>query len=72
MGFAIGSFEVNMENGDVRYRYGLHAGDEGFSTSAADAMLGIAANALDKHVDAFMSVAFGDIEPAAAVIALES
>ena len=64
---AIGSFDLDFADGELRFRTGVDVEDGTLSTTMVDNMIGFGLHTLDRYHDALMHVAFGGEEPASAV-----
>jgi hypothetical protein len=63
----LGNFELDFQDGEMRYRTGMDVEEGLLSEKMADNMLGVAFYYMDRFHDALMAVAFGGAEPAVAV-----
>lgn len=64
----IGSFDLDLSDGDVRYRIGMDVEDGLMSQKMADNMLGFSIHMLEKYHEPLMRIAFGDADPETAIV----
>ncbi|MEP7347744.1 MAG: YbjN domain-containing protein, partial [Gemmatimonadaceae bacterium] len=65
--FSFGNFDLDFEDGELRFRIGIDVEDGLLSEQMVNNMLGCALQAMDRFHPALMRIAFGDVEPAAAI-----
>jgi hypothetical protein len=70
-GLGAGNFEMSFEDGTIRYRNGIYAGDEQLSVELARHAFYIANSTMDDYFAAFMAVIYGDAPPQLAVVRAE-
>jgi hypothetical protein len=70
-GLHTGAFEVDLDDGELRFRDGLIARRAELPLGFMRDMLSFSVFICDRYHDALMGVAFGDVEPAAAIAAVE-
>jgi hypothetical protein len=64
----IGSFEMDMSDGELRYRIGMDVEAGLFSEKMADNMLGFSLHMMEKYHEPLMRIAFGDADPETAIV----
>lgn len=67
MRMRIGSFDLDFDDGELRFRIGMDVEGAGFSRRTADNMLSCAVQTMGFHQATLMRVAFGGAEPKDAV-----
>lgn len=67
---AIGSFDMDFADGEVRFRIGLDVEDGMFSRKMADNMLGFSLHMMERYHEPLMRIAFGDADPETALVAV--
>ena len=70
-GLGVGNFELNFDDGTVRYKSGIYAGDEQLSVTMVGHSFFITNSTLDDYLPAIMGVMYGDIMPQLAVARVE-
>lgn len=71
-GLWIGNFEMDMENGEVRYKVSLDLENGTLSHEMIDNMIGAGISTADRYFPAFMSVCYGNAIPSVAVREVET
>lgn len=64
----IGSFDMDLTDGEVRFRVGTDVEDGLLSEKMVDNMLGFSLHSMDRFHEALMRVAFGDADPETAIV----
>jgi hypothetical protein len=67
----LGNFELDFDDGELRFRSSLDVEDGALSETMVDKMMSYTLYTMDRFHTALMSVAFGSVEPAVAVAAVE-
>lgn len=70
-GLALGNFEIGFDEGEVRFRMGVDVEGGQLAPQMLHNMLAIGLYTAERYHDAVMRVAYGDIDPAAAIAAVE-
>ena len=70
-GLPVGGFELDFEDGEVRFRVGIDVEGGSFAPVMMQNMLGLSVAMCDRYHDALMRVMFADMEPAAAIALAE-
>jgi hypothetical protein len=71
MQLPIGNFELDFDDGELRFRIGMDVEGGLFGSKMAETMLSLTMWNLDRYHDALMRVAFGEIEPVIALADVE-
>ncbi len=66
-GLILGCFELDMEDGEVRYRYGVDVEDSELSPAMAKNMIYSAISTMDRYYQGLMAVAYGNVDPKVAI-----
>jgi len=66
-GLILGCFELDMEDGELRYRCGVDVEDSELSLAMAKNMIYTAISTMDRYYQGLMAVAYGDIDPKVAI-----
>ena len=64
---AYGCFEMDFKDGEIRFRVGLDTENSILTITQVDNLVGMSVHACARYHEAFMRIAFGDSEPAAAI-----
>jgi hypothetical protein len=59
----VGNFDLDFDDGELRFRNSVDVEGGLFTARMADNLLGCTLYNLDRYADAFMRIAFGEIEP---------
>jgi len=70
-GLIIGCFELDMEDGELRYRCGVDVEDGELTATMAKNMTYTAISTMDRYYQGLMAVVYGDIDPKAAIAKCE-
>jgi hypothetical protein len=65
---SIGSFDMDLSDGDVRFRIGMDVEEGLLSQKMANNMLGFAMHMMERYHEPLMRIAFGDADPETAVV----
>lgn len=65
-----GNFELDFDDGEVRFRVGEDVRDTQLGEAVVDRMMGYTLVTLDRYHQAMMSVVFGTVEPVVAMAAV--
>lgn len=65
---AIGGFDMDFSDGEVRFRVGIDVEGGLLSAQMVDNMVGFSLHTMDKYHDALMRIAFGDADPETAIV----
>jgi len=71
-GLRIGKFEMDLEDGEIRFQVSQILDGDAVGEAAIDRMIGTAVNMLDTYLPAFMSVVYGNEEPGDAIRRVEA
>jgi len=71
-GMYIGAFEMDMDDGEIRFRMGTDLDLVDFNNELIENMLSSAVRTMDKYYPGLMEVSFSDITPAEAIDKIES
>ena len=63
----LGNFELDFSNGQLRFRIGIDVEDGRLSEKMVSNLLGVTLNAMERYHVALMRIAFGEVEPEAAL-----
>ena|SRR5579859_2519236 len=70
-GLGAGNFEMNFEDGTIRYKSGIYMGDEPLTVALVRDLFYIANTTMDDYLPAIMAVMYGDTLPQLAVARAE-
>ena len=70
-GLAIGNFEMDYEDGEIRFKTSLAVGASEFDEELIRRLVFVNVYTMDQYLPGIMSVIYGDIEPALAVARVE-
>jgi hypothetical protein len=66
----IGNFELDFEDGEIRFRASVDVEEGILSEKMVGNMLAFTMNAMERFHDALMRIAFGDVDPELALVEL--
>ncbi len=67
-----GNFEMNMDTGEVRFRVGLEAPNDGVSLSLVRSLIYSAIHSMDRYFPGVLAVVHGGLSPEAALARVET
>lgn len=70
-GLVIGNFEMDFEDGEVRYKTSIDVGGGPLTSDLIRPLVYINMLTMDRYLPGIMKVAFGDTEPAQAIAEIE-
>lgn len=70
-GMRIGNFEMDLDDGEVRYKTAIDLEHVQASNRLIDTMMGIALTTMDRYFAGVLRVVFGNVDPAEAIRAIE-
>jgi hypothetical protein len=70
-GLGVGNFEMSFEDGTIRYKNGIYAGDEQVSVAMVRHLFYMAVSTMDDHFPAIMAAIYGDTPPQLVVARVE-
>ncbi|MBN1955028.1 MAG: YbjN domain-containing protein [Anaerolineae bacterium] len=70
-GLIIGNFELDMSDGEVRYKTSVDVEGDRLSTALVKQMVYINVMMMDRYLPGIMKVAFGEIDPLDAIVEIE-
>ncbi len=70
-GLFIGNFELDLSDGEVRFKTSIAVTEEGMSTAMFQQLVYTNVMTMDKYLPGIMRIAFSDVAPAEAIAAIE-
>lgn len=64
----IGGFDMDLSDGEVRFRIGMDVENGLLSEKMVDNMLGFSLYSMDRYHESLMRIAFGDADPETAIV----
>jgi hypothetical protein len=71
-GLRIGKFELDFDDGEIRFQVSQILDGDAVGEAVIDRMIGTAVNMMETYLTAFMSVVYGNEEPADAIRRVEA
>ena len=71
-GLPMGNFELDMDDGSVRFKCSLDYEDAGLTSELVRNTFAPAAFTMDRYLEGLLAVMYGSKEPEAAILAIES
>lgn len=70
-GLILGNFELDFDDGEVRYKTSVDVGGDGISSEMMEPLIYVNLAMMDKYLPGLMAVTFGDVSPAESVRNIE-
>ncbi|MGQ4649280.1 YbjN domain-containing protein [Lyngbya aestuarii] len=70
-GLIIGNFELNFDNGEVRYKTSINIEENGLNSQLIDQLVYANIVTMDKYLPRLMSVIYADVTPSEAISQVE-